>query len=168
MNREEIKQNVGATVTLNGFGDLAMEPQYRKYSDDCIGNYPLIIKKLTRGGMAHLYCATTARFITAPPKNVDMIVLAMDIVVDGITWHPVSSPPKKEYGWFMGAVLPCDHKERTRPEIHRWQNEFGTEKVWYNADACYKWFKTARAASVSLEGLITHWAELPCCPLFGE
>ena len=93
-----------------------------------------------------------------------------DVVIDGITWHPVSRPPKKGFGWFMGAVLPNNHEMSTKEQIHRWQIEFGTTKVWYNNDAVDEWYEPSshRRDSKPLRGLITHWAELPNCPLFGE
>ena len=82
MTRKEVESNIGATVTLNGFGDLGMEPAYRRYINDCIGNYPLIIKKLTKSGMAHLYDVEGSsnimgrKFMSVPPKNVDLIMTA--------------------------------------------------------------------------------------------
>ena len=65
MTREEIEQNIGRTVKLNGCGDLALHAHLR--TD---GWYRVV--KLTKGGMAYLK-SDDNKIIVVPPKNVDLV-----------------------------------------------------------------------------------------------
>ena len=73
MNRDEVVENIGELVTMNGMGDLAMSPEYRKYIGDKEGKFSLRILKLTRGGMVHLEDTTNGVIHSVPPKNVDLL-----------------------------------------------------------------------------------------------
>jgi len=71
MTREEIKNNIGAIVTLNRRGDLGMSCLMRLLIES---KQKLKIVKLTRGGLAYLdmmHCVSKY-FISVPPKNVDL------------------------------------------------------------------------------------------------
>ena len=72
MTREEIQRNIATIVTLNGDGDLAIEGNLRKYIYDRSNEYPLAIEKLTRGGMAYLLDLHNDKYISVPPKNVEL------------------------------------------------------------------------------------------------
>ncbi len=93
-------------------------------------------------------------------------ISAQAVVVDGITWFPVSQPPKDSFGWFLGAILPMNYMELTPVAINRWRKEFGTTKVWYNRGACSGWWEPDPHGhgNKELKDRITHWAELPYCP----
>jgi len=75
MTRNEVEKNIGQLATLNGMKDLAMEADMRKYIYDENGEkHPLVIEKLTKGGMVLLRERDNPkRTITVPPINVDLI-----------------------------------------------------------------------------------------------
>ena len=67
MKPEEIKQNVGAVVHLNGRGDLAFSGWLRPWINS---DRWLRIVKLTRSGMAYLQ-RDDGQFESVPPRNVE-------------------------------------------------------------------------------------------------
>ena len=66
MKPEEIKQNIGAVVQLNGYGDLAFNGWLRPWINT---NRWLRIVKLTRSGMAYLQ-RDDGKYEVVPPRNV--------------------------------------------------------------------------------------------------
>ena len=63
---EDIKNNIGVHVVLNGRGDLVMT--HRKYIYD---DHGLRIVKLTKGGLVYLQ-DENGNFVSVPPKNVEL------------------------------------------------------------------------------------------------
>ena len=66
MKPEEIKQNIGAVVQLNGYGDLAFSGWLRPWINT---DRWLRIVKLTRSGMAYLQ-RDDGKYEVVPPRNV--------------------------------------------------------------------------------------------------
>lgn len=70
VNQEQIKENIGKQVTLNGYGDLGMERHLRYFINH--SENPLTIIKLTKSGMAYLQYEN-GKYYSIPPKNVELI-----------------------------------------------------------------------------------------------
>ena len=85
-------------------------------------------------------------------------------------WHPVSDPPKKKFGWYVGAILPVNWKDADPEKVQGWRDRFGFDKVWYNESSMNRWWFSNRDAlrSEPLGDRITHWAELPPVPPFAK
>lgn len=72
MKIDELQSNIGKRVKMNGYGDLAINSELRKFIFDDEDMYYLTIDRITKGGKAiirhgkHLY--------SIPPNNVDLFI----------------------------------------------------------------------------------------------
>jgi len=68
VNQEEVRLNRSEIVYINGIGDLGINVELRGLIQK---KTPLVICKLTKGGMAYLL-DDDGKYYTVPPKNVEL------------------------------------------------------------------------------------------------
>lgn len=71
MNHQEIRDNVGNRVLINGCGDLMMDGQIKRSKIICNTEKDIRINKLTKGGLVMLEVDGKLFNCPIPPRNID-------------------------------------------------------------------------------------------------
>ena len=72
MDHIEIKENIGKYVIITGYRDLAFNGGLRKYIHDADYKLPLILEKLSKGGLAVVKVEKTGQLLSVPPRNIEL------------------------------------------------------------------------------------------------
>ena len=93
MKRSEVNNHIGERISINGSGDLAIEPDKKPFIYDKTGEYDIRLLRLTKGGLIEFEVDGKHRYVV-PPYNVDLY---------GVEPEPYTGPPFDPTQWAIEA-----------------------------------------------------------------